>query len=247
MGFVTMASREKKSPAPQPVLSTEELISIFKEMLSDNPSSLIFLPLAEAYRRQGRFQDAIQICQAGLNKFPAYHSARVSLAMAYYENMMVAEAKEEFLQIIEALPENLLARRMLALIFLKEGQIKEALEHFEYVIALNPYDKGLKTQVEELRRTSGIEITSDSQEKEVSNITIVPHHGVQSRSDDRSASEKQPDERIASSLAFTQNPGQTSEEMDNIVKKVEQTLKYWLDNIERAKKLDSEKTTRTSH
>jgi two-component SAPR family response regulator len=50
-----------------------------KKRLTQNPDSLIFVPLADAYRKAGLLQDAIDVCTKGLEKHPTYMSARVVL------------------------------------------------------------------------------------------------------------------------------------------------------------------------
>ena len=66
------------------------------EKLVEDPNSRVFAPLAEAYRKSGMLDEAIQVCLEGLKIHPTYISGRVALARAYYEEKMLGEAKEEF-------------------------------------------------------------------------------------------------------------------------------------------------------
>ena len=47
-----------------PLAEIEDL----KKKLSQNPESLIFVPLADAYRRAGKFDEAVDVCKKGLEK-----------------------------------------------------------------------------------------------------------------------------------------------------------------------------------
>ena len=42
------------------------VIRRYEERLFKDPSSLAFAPLADAYRKGGRIQDAIRLCEEGL-------------------------------------------------------------------------------------------------------------------------------------------------------------------------------------
>src|SRR6185436_14553021 len=84
-----------------------------KEKFQKDPGSRIFLQLAEEYRKLSRFEDAILVCSAGLQKHPTYTTARVTLARCYLGAKKTEEAKREFEKVIAAVPDNLLANRCL--------------------------------------------------------------------------------------------------------------------------------------
>lgn len=159
-----MKQTGKQSTVSQPLLSIKETIPIYREMLTKNPDSFIFLPLAELYRQQGYLDEAIRLCQEGLSKYPHYYSARASLAMAYYHSHKFKEAREELEKVVDVQPDNILAHRMLAHILLRADQIKEALEHFDVVLSFNPYDSKLKRLVDELRRKVNLRVTESEDE-----------------------------------------------------------------------------------
>ena len=64
-------------------------IEDLKKKLSQNPDSLIFVPLADAYRKAGMLDEAIEVCKTGLEKHPMYTSARVVLGRIYNEKNML--------------------------------------------------------------------------------------------------------------------------------------------------------------
>jgi tetratricopeptide (TPR) repeat protein len=92
-----------------------------RRVLAD-PASIAFAALAEEFRRVGALQDAIETCRTGLQRHPAYLSARVTLGRALIETGDYDAAREELETVLRSAPENLAAIRGLA-------QIKEQLGH----------------------------------------------------------------------------------------------------------------------
>jgi tetratricopeptide (TPR) repeat protein len=93
-----------------------------------DPASIAFAALAEEYRRSGQFEDAIAICEAGLQRHPAYLSARVTLGRALLETGRFDEARAQLEQVLRSAPENLAAIRGLAEIHHRVGDVPESAE-----------------------------------------------------------------------------------------------------------------------
>jgi tetratricopeptide (TPR) repeat protein len=93
-----------------------------------DPASIAFAALAEEYRRGGQFEDAIAICEAGLQRHPAYLSARVTLGRALLETGRFEEARAQLEQVLRAAPENLAAIRGLAELHHRAGDVPESAE-----------------------------------------------------------------------------------------------------------------------
>lgn len=82
--------------------------------VESDPASIAFAQLAEEYRRTGNLQEAVRICRAGLEKHPAYLSARVTLGRALLELQQYDEAQAEFEYVLLAAPDNLIALRSMS-------------------------------------------------------------------------------------------------------------------------------------
>jgi predicted regulator of Ras-like GTPase activity (Roadblock/LC7/MglB family) len=134
-------------------------IEEYSKKLSHNPESLVFVPLAEAYRKSGMLDEAIQACQKGLQLHPSYMSARMVLGRAYMEKEMLEEAATEFKKVAAADVNNIMAHALLGQIFLKQGQHAEAIKQFQRVLTLNPDDSAtqnlLNQALEHARQTTG--------------------------------------------------------------------------------------------
>jgi tetratricopeptide (TPR) repeat protein len=100
-----------------------------------DPASISFAALAEEYRRLGLFQQAIDVCRAGLQRHPAYLSARVTLGRALLESGEYDEAAAVLEQVLQTAPENLAAIRALAEIHRRRGEMPETIEHYDMIVA----------------------------------------------------------------------------------------------------------------
>lgn len=115
-------------------------IEKLKEKVAKDPSSKLFVPLAEEYRKINMPDAAIEVLKDGIERQPGYMSARVSLGKIYLEKGMKAEAREEFETVIRAIPDNLYARRKLADLYRESKEFDHALEQYKTVLKLNPFD-----------------------------------------------------------------------------------------------------------
>lgn len=99
---------ELKDDAPIP-----PEINKYLAILSKDPGSMVFAPLAEAYRKAGMLDEAIATAQDGLKIHPNYVSGMVALGRAYYEKGMLIEARETLEQVVITAPDNIIAANIL--------------------------------------------------------------------------------------------------------------------------------------
>lgn len=86
----------------------------FSEQVVDDPSSLLFGSLADFYRENGLYQEAINICLSGLEAHPDNIEGRLVLARCYQGINDTEKARAELTRILSARPENSLAKKALA-------------------------------------------------------------------------------------------------------------------------------------
>jgi predicted regulator of Ras-like GTPase activity (Roadblock/LC7/MglB family)/Tfp pilus assembly protein PilF len=118
----------------------EAEIKELSKKLAQNPDSMVFVQLADAYRRAGDLERSIEVCLRGLERHPTYTTARAILGRNYFDLNRLEEAAAEFRQIEVADPENILAHRMLGQIYLQQGNFAEAIVRQQKVLALDPDD-----------------------------------------------------------------------------------------------------------
>lgn len=92
-------------------MSDTPRIEALRRRIEQDPASVTFAQLAEEYRRAGQFAEAVRVCRAGLERHPAYLSARVTLGRALLELGELEAAEAEFADVHRAAPENLAAMR----------------------------------------------------------------------------------------------------------------------------------------
>src|SRR6266568_1439820 len=121
-------------------MADDHRIEELRRRVQKDPASIAFAQLAEECRRAGDYQEAVDICLAGLAIHPGYVSARVTLGRALIQLGRLDEAKAELQQVLATAPENLAAIRGLAQIHHRCGSITDALAQYRAALSLAPND-----------------------------------------------------------------------------------------------------------
>lgn len=124
--------------AKEPITSE---ITEHRKKLEENPDSLAFAPLADAYRREGNLEEALKVCKRGLEKHPSYTSARVVFGRILQDKGNHEEAAAEFKKVLDADPENLMAHSLMGSIYVSKGDFQAAIEEYQKILTLNPDDE----------------------------------------------------------------------------------------------------------
>jgi tetratricopeptide (TPR) repeat protein len=127
-------------------------LEVLRRRVQDDPSSIAFAQLAEEYRRAAMFQEAVDVCRAGLSVHPAYLSARVTLGRALIELQQFDDARHELQQVLQSAPENLAAIRGLADVYHRTGALADALTQYRSALAIAKHDPDLEQTIAELER-----------------------------------------------------------------------------------------------
>jgi tetratricopeptide (TPR) repeat protein len=130
-----------------------EIIKLMDKM-TQNPTSRLFVPLAEEYLKCDMVDEAVIVLVEGIKSHPNYVAARVMLGKIYLQKNRIAEAQAEFEQVIAINPENILAHKRLATIYQGQGQTQRALEACKKVLMIDPSDKEAKGLVGVLEKAS---------------------------------------------------------------------------------------------
>lgn len=119
---------------------SDKTIEEYQVLLMRNPSSRVFAPLAESYRKMGLLQQALEICEKGIKYNPEYPSGLVAYGKVLFEVNRFEEAAQIFSRASELQTDNILAHKLQALSLSKLGKQKEALRAYKNVLFLNPHD-----------------------------------------------------------------------------------------------------------
>ncbi|MGH7410443.1 MAG: tetratricopeptide repeat protein [Candidatus Methylomirabilis sp.] len=118
--------------------------------MAEAGSPQVVARIADRYRKQGRFAEAIALCLRELEARPTYVSARVVLGRAYMESGDHAQAEEEFHRVVESSPENLRARMHLGEICAAQGRRHEAIRHYQAALERAPLDREIRARLMKL-------------------------------------------------------------------------------------------------
>src|SRR5262249_38152065 len=127
-------------------------IDDLRRRIQKDSASIAFAQLAEEYRRAGQYKEAVDVCRSGLAIHPGYLSARVTLGRALIELNHLDEAQTELETVLKGAPENLAARRGLAEIHHRRGNLAEALTQYRTAQGLARNDPELEQTVNDLER-----------------------------------------------------------------------------------------------
>jgi tetratricopeptide (TPR) repeat protein len=116
----------------------------------ENPRSRIFAPLAEAYRKAGLLEEAIDIAREGLQMHPGFAGGKVALARALFDKQLFEEVINELTPVVRDVPDNLMAQRLVADSALMLGRLAEALSHYKMLLYFSPQDEETIRLVAEL-------------------------------------------------------------------------------------------------
>ena len=116
----------------------EERISKCEEILSQNPDSLVFAALSDAYRKKGDLGKAFHACSRGLKVNPNYGPGHLVMARINLERGMYTEAEKELAWAEQADGRTRATELLMAQILINKGQVKEARRLLEKVRSTDP-------------------------------------------------------------------------------------------------------------
>lgn len=119
-----------------------------------DPASRVFAPLAEAYRKAGLIDEAIEIAREGLRIHPRFTGGRVALARALFDKKDYAAVSDELKAVVQDAPDNLAAQKLYAESNLMLGRVAEALSAYKMYLFYHPYDTEIAKMVLELETQS---------------------------------------------------------------------------------------------
>jgi len=119
------------------VAYTSEIEKLERRWL-ENPKGRNFAPLADAYRKAGELDRAIELCKSGLELHPDYVSAHIVYGRCLIDQKNDSGAVEVFQKVLSLDPENILALKVLAEIAERLGRFDEGVQWLGRLIAADP-------------------------------------------------------------------------------------------------------------
>ncbi|SNB46184.1 lipopolysaccharide assembly protein LapB [Geobacter sp. DSM 9736] len=86
----------------------------YEDILARDPESYCFAPLSDVYRKLGLLDEALEVALKGCELHPDYIGGYMALGRACFEKGLYTESRQALRKVVEVMPENLLARRLLS-------------------------------------------------------------------------------------------------------------------------------------
>jgi predicted regulator of Ras-like GTPase activity (Roadblock/LC7/MglB family) len=123
----------------------------WSEDIARDATSLAFLPLARAYRRQGRRDAALRLCLKGLEAHPNHVEAHALLALLYLDERDRQRAADEWSTVLRLDTGNFEALRGLGFCYLENNELAKARYHLERAALVRPGDGAVQDALRLLR------------------------------------------------------------------------------------------------
>lgn len=101
-------------------------IRVWSDELARDPSSLVFLPLAETLRRQGQLDTARKVALRGVQRHPQNPDAHDLMARICVDSGDLASAHGEWEKVLQLVPGHVGASKGIAFILFQQGKLREA-------------------------------------------------------------------------------------------------------------------------
>lgn len=111
-------------------------IKRYEDILAKDPQSFCFAPLSDVYRKIGRLDDALEIALKGCEAHPGYIGGYMALGRACFEKGLHLESRQALEKVVDAMPGNLLAHKLLGEVCRILGDADAAAESEAVVRAL---------------------------------------------------------------------------------------------------------------
>lgn len=126
------------------------LIYKYLKQYQEDPHSRVFAPLAEAYRKAGFLDEALEIAKEGMVRHPHFVGGKVALARCHFDHRNYGEVIETLEQVVQDVPDNIAAQRLTAESYLMLGKVAEALASYKVLLYFAPGDTETAHMVQEL-------------------------------------------------------------------------------------------------
>ena len=156
-----------KAPAPAD-------LQVWSQEVASDPASLSFLPLARAFRKQGRRDAALKLCLRGLEHHPTLVEAHALLAMLYFESGQRAKAYDEWSMVLRLEPDNFEALRGMGFYHLEQGDDVSALRNLQRAGALKPNDLAVHEALRMIRERGAVSAPPEPDPWESADEIIAP-------------------------------------------------------------------------
>lgn len=135
-----------------------EDVRLWSDELARDPSSMVFLPLAETLRRQGQLDVARKVAIRGIERHPQSPDAHDQLARIHADRGDLQAAFDEWEMVLRLVPGHSGALKGMAFIRFQQGRLDEA-EKLLLQAGGPDEDADVNAAIDTVRRSSGVRIS----------------------------------------------------------------------------------------
>ncbi len=136
-------------------VETERLESL-QVLLQQNPDSLTFARVADVLMRNGRIDEAIQVCEEGVRRHPYYVTGHFVLGKCYRQKKLYDMAEKEFKRVLVFDPKHIAAHRQYGDL-MREIEWDNTCEmSYRKILQIDPLDSYVQSVVDEFARQSQV-------------------------------------------------------------------------------------------
>lgn len=132
----------------------DDRIAKCQKILDDDPNSQIFAALAEAFRKKGLVDKAMDVCQKGLDIHPEYASAYVVLTKIFMDQGNFNEANRQLQRAIETGGRTRAVDMLQSEILIKLGNKEKARVILDKLLKTDPMNESVKTMLVSIDKDS---------------------------------------------------------------------------------------------
>lgn len=140
------------------------------------PRSHVFAPVADACRKAGMLEEALEICARGVGEHPRYASGYVVQGKCLYDAGRSNDAQAAFDRVLVLDPNNLVALKYLGILHAERGDNASAREYFEHILALDPDDREIRSRIEDVvvarERAPRASVRAEAEPAPVLDVTV---------------------------------------------------------------------------
>ena len=118
-----------------------------EKQVREDPKMRRFFDLAREYQKLGQYDEAVGICEQGLEHNPNKWQARILLVQLYLAGDRVEEARAMVERVLMAIPDNVAANHLAADIYYSQGEKDLALRHYQIVELFEPGKAQVKERI----------------------------------------------------------------------------------------------------
>lgn len=149
-------------------------IEEYSKILEKNPSSLVFLNLADEYRKGKLFQEAIMVLEEGIKKNPNSVPALYLLGEIYFELTQLEKAKDCIEKLMKLKDDNVNAMKLLSKIYIINHWVSDAKDILLKAHGFQPDDREIVNMLYEIDPSIIQNDKKDNEEIKEDNIEEPP-------------------------------------------------------------------------